>query len=331
VTLSGAGGVGKSRLAIEVARAARADFADDASFVSLDAVDDPALVAAAIARGVGVGEAGDRTAFEQVVLYLQERELLLVLDGLERMVDAAPLIGGLLAACPVVKVLVSSRVVLRLSGEHEFVVLPLAVPVRRRDRVESDPLTAYPSVALFVQRAQAVRPDFRLSIGNEPAVGEICRRLDGLPLAIGLAAARVKLLEPEAIVARLGSRLSFLTGGPRDLPERQRTLRAAIGWSYELLAVLPDVPLDRAQHPHPRPHLLPGPADRAPDAPASPARRTAHVSPRAAGPARRHRRDRPDLPRRTRTAQSPPDAHRDHQHPGQTHPGLPSGPLRARS
>jgi len=236
VTLSGAGGVGKSRLAIEVARAARDDFADDVSFVSLDAVDDPALVAAAIARGVGVGEAGDRTAFEQMVLYLQERELLLVLDGFERIVDAAPLIGGLLGACPVVKVLVSSRVVLRLSGEHEFVVLPLAVPVRRRDSVESDRLTAYPSVALFVQRAQAVRPDFRLSTGNEPAVGEICRRLDGLLLAIELAAARVKLLEPEAIVARLGSRLSFLTGGPRDLPERQRTLRAAIGWSYELLA-----------------------------------------------------------------------------------------------
>jgi predicted ATPase/DNA-binding CsgD family transcriptional regulator len=236
VTLSGAGGVGKSRLAIEVARAARDDFADDVSFISLDAVDDPALVAAAIARGVGVGEAGDRTAFEQMVLYLQERELLLVLDGFERIVDAAPLIGGLLAACPVVKVLVSSRVVLRLSGEHDFVVLPLAVPMQRRDRVESDRLTAYPSVALFVQRAQAVRPDFRLSAGNESAVSEICRRLDGLPLAIELAAARVKLLEPEAIVACLGSRLSFLTGGPRDLPERQRTLRAAIGWSYELLA-----------------------------------------------------------------------------------------------
>ena len=153
VTLSGAGGVGKSRLAVEVARAARDDFADDVTFVSLDAVDDPALVAAAIARGVGVGEAGDRTAFEQMTLYLQERELLLVLDGFERIVDAAPLIGGLLAACPVLKVLVSSRVVLRLSGEHEFVVLPLAVPVRQRDRVESDRLTAYPSVALFVQRA----------------------------------------------------------------------------------------------------------------------------------------------------------------------------------
>jgi hypothetical protein len=193
VTLSGAGGVGKSRLAVEVARAARDDFADDVTFVSLDAVDDPALVAAAIARGVGVGEAGDRTAFEQMTLYLQERELLLVLDGFERIVDAAPLIGGLLAACPVLKVLVSSRVVLRLSGEHEFVVLPLAVPVRQRDRVESDRLTAYPSVALFVQRAQAVRPDFRLSAGNEPAVGEICRRVDGLPLAIELAAARVKL------------------------------------------------------------------------------------------------------------------------------------------
>jgi len=235
VTLSGVGGVGKSRLAVEVARAARDDFVDDVCFVPLDGVDDPALVAAVIARSAGVGEAGERPAFEQLVMYLQERELLLVLDGFERVVDAAGLVGGLLAACPGVKVLVSSQVVLRLSGEHEFIVLPLAVPEQRADHAERGWRTRYPSVVLFVQRAQAVRPDFMLSAENEVAVGEICARLDGLPLAIELAAARVKLLEPDAIVARLGSRLSLLTGGPRDLPERHRTLRAAIGWSYDLL------------------------------------------------------------------------------------------------
>jgi non-specific serine/threonine protein kinase len=201
-------------------------------FVPLDAVGDPALVATAIARSAGVGEAGERPAFEQLVLYLAERELLLVLDGFERVVDAAVLVGGLLAACPAVKVLVSSQVVLRLSGEHEFIVLPLAVPERRAERGRR---ATYPSVALFVQRAQAVRPDFMLNAENEAAVGEICARLDGLPLAIELASARVKLLEPDAIVARLGTRLGLLTGGPRDLPERHRTLRAAIGWSYDLL------------------------------------------------------------------------------------------------
>jgi len=236
LTLTGAGGVGKTRLAVEVARRGRDDFADDVCFVPLVTIDDPALVAPAVARFLGVGDAGERPALERVGLYLQDRELLLVLDGFEQVVDAAPLVAELLEACPALKVLVASRAALRLSGEQELPVPPFAVPRLRREPVDVNGLAAYPSVVLFVQRAQAARPDFRLRAENAGAVGEICARLDGLPLAIELAAARVKLLEPEAMVARLGSRLQLLTGGARDLPERQRTLRDTITWSYDLLA-----------------------------------------------------------------------------------------------
>jgi len=236
LTLTGAGGVGKTRLAVEVARQGRDDFADDVCLVPLATVDDPALVAPAVARFLGVGDAGERPALERVKLYLQDRELLLLLDGFEQVVDAATLVAELLEACPALKVLVASRAALRLSGEHELAVPPLACPRTRGEPVDENRLAAFPSVALFVQRAQAARPDFRLRAENAGAVGEICARLDGLPLAIELAAARVKLLEPEAMVARLGHRLQLLTGGPRDMPERQRTLRDTITWSYDLLA-----------------------------------------------------------------------------------------------
>ena len=235
LSLTGAGGVGKTRLAVEVAREGRDGFADDVCFVPLGTVDDPELVAPAVARFLGVGDAGERPALERVELYLQDRELLLVLDGFEQVVDAATLVAELLEACPALKVLVASRAALRLSGEHELAVPPLACPRMRGEPVDENGLDVFPSVALFVQRAQAARPDFRLRAENAGAVGEICARLDGLPLAIELAAARVKLLEPEALVARLGSRLQLLTGGPRDLPERQRTLRDTITWSYDLL------------------------------------------------------------------------------------------------
>ena len=235
LTLTGAGGVGKTRLAVEVARKGRDDFADDVCLVPLATVDDPALVAPAVARFLGVGDAGERPALERVKLYLQDRELLLLLDGFEQVVDAATLVAELLEACPALKVLVASRAALRLSGEHELAVPPLACPRTRGEPVDENRLAAFPSVALFVQRAQAARPDFRLRAENAGAVGEICARLDGLPLAIELAAVRVKLLEPEAMVALLGRRLQLLTGGPRDLPERQRTLRDTITWSYDLL------------------------------------------------------------------------------------------------
>ena len=235
LTLTGAGGVGKTRLAVEVARQGRDDFADDVCFVPLATIDDPALVAATVAWFLGVGDAGERPALERVELYLQDRELLLVLDGFEQVLDAALLVAELLEACAALKVLVASRAALQLSGEHELAVPSLAVPLSG-EPVDGNGLAAFPSVALFVQRAQAARPDFRLRAENAGAVGEICARLDGLPLAIELAAARVKLLEPEAMVARLGHRLQLLTGGPRDMPERQRTLRDTITWSYDLLA-----------------------------------------------------------------------------------------------
>jgi predicted ATPase/class 3 adenylate cyclase/DNA-binding NarL/FixJ family response regulator len=236
LTLTGPGGVGKTRLALEVAREARDEFTDGVCFVPLGAVDDPALVASTVARFLGVSDAGGLPAREQLELYLHDRELLLVLDGFERVVEAALLVAELLESCPALKGLVSSRAVLHLSGEHELAVLPLAVPRLRRDPVDSEALAVFPAVTLFVQRAQAARADFRLSAENAGAVAELCARLDGLPLAIELAAARVKLLEPKTMVARLGSRLQLLTGGPRDLPERQRTLRDTITWSYDLLA-----------------------------------------------------------------------------------------------
>src|SRR6266568_42785 len=160
--------------------------------------------------------------------------MLLVLDNFEQVVAAAPLVTELLAACPRLKCLVTSRVVLRLSGEHEFPVPPLDLPdPRHLPAVET--LSQYAAVALFIQRALAVKPDFRVDNANAPAVAEICVRLDGLPLAIELAAARMKLLSPEALLARLGQPLHVLTSGPRDVVARQQTLRNTIEWSYQLL------------------------------------------------------------------------------------------------
>ena len=165
---------------------------------------------------------------------LQDRQMLLVLDNFEQVVAAAPLVAELLAACPRLKCLVTSRVVLRLSGEHEFPVPPLELPDPRR-LPAIDTLSQYAAVELFIQRALAVRPDFRVDNDNAPAVAEICVRLDGLPLAIELAAARIKLFPPQAMLARLGRRLELLRGGARDMPDRHQTLRQAIAWSYDLL------------------------------------------------------------------------------------------------
>ena len=160
--------------------------------------------------------------------------MLLVLDNFEQVVAVAPLVAELLATCPRLKCLVTSRVVLRLSGEHEFPVPPLELPDPRR-LPAVDALSQYAAVALFIQRALAVKPDFRVDNANAPAVAEICVRLDGLPLAIELAAARIKLLPPQAMLGRLGHRLELLRGGARDVPDRHQTLRHAIAWSYDLL------------------------------------------------------------------------------------------------
>nr|MBA2754454.1 XRE family transcriptional regulator [Chloroflexia bacterium] len=240
VTLTGPGGVGKTRLALEVADQMSGRFAAGAEFVPLAAVRDPDLVAATVARELGVRERGGRALVERLATALRDRHLLLVLDNLEHVIGAAPLVADLLAACPRLTVLGTSRVTLRLTGEHEFPVPPLAVPAGRAatDTVTAvDDLSRVPSVRLFVARATAADPAFALNAANAPAVAALCQRLDGLPLAIELAAARARHLPPEALLPRLARRLPLLTGGRRDAPARHRTMRDTIAWSYDLLPV----------------------------------------------------------------------------------------------
>jgi predicted ATPase len=234
VTLTGPGGVGKTRLMVEAARRLGSGFTDGARFVELAAVSAPDLVAPAIAAGLGLStSAGQLTADLQA--YLRPRRLLLAVDNFEQVIGAAPLLAGLLAAAPGLVVLATSRAVLRLSGEHEFAVAPLPVPPAGA-AADPEGLRRYAAVALFAERAQAAVPGFELTSGNAAAVPEICRRLDGLPLAIELAAARVRLLPPPALASRLDERFSLLTGGARDLPARQQTLRNTLDWSFGLLS-----------------------------------------------------------------------------------------------
>jgi predicted ATPase/DNA-binding CsgD family transcriptional regulator len=220
VTLTGPGGVGKTRLALQVANGATPDFADGVWFVELGTVRDPELVLPTIATALGLRDVGHRPPAEQLVAHLRPRRSLLVLDNLEQVVEAALRIAELLADCPRLTVLATSRVVLRVSDEHDVLVHPL--PIEE-------------AVQLFVARAQASSPAFALTAANQGAVAAICRRLDGLPLAIELAAARVPALPPAALLPRLERALSLLTGGARDRPDRLRTMRAAIAWSYDLL------------------------------------------------------------------------------------------------
>jgi predicted ATPase/DNA-binding CsgD family transcriptional regulator len=235
LTLTGPGGVGKTRLALSVAAAAADRFPDGVTVVPLASITDPSLVVSAVAQAVGIRETADDSMFDRLQGALQHQRHLVVLDNFEQVVEAAPLVAELLAGCPALSVLVTSRVRLRLSSEHEVPVLPLALP-------EIGALASAVSgkesgaVRLFVARAQAANPDFVLTVQNAEAVAAICHRLDGLPLAIELAAARVKMLPPAALLARLERRLPLLTGGGRDLPQRQQTMGDAIAWSYDLLS-----------------------------------------------------------------------------------------------
>ncbi|MDG4823851.1 DUF4062 domain-containing protein [Asanoa sp. WMMD1127] len=233
VTLTGPGGVGKTRLAMELGSALRNTFADGVRFADLSGVTDPDLVAAALAQSLGLRTVPNRPPLDDVVTYLRNRSLLLVVDNMEHLADASPALATLLDAAPGVTVLATSRIPLRLTGEHVFDVPPLPLPDPREE-----PMVAVRrdgAARLFVERARAVKADFALDPQNAAAIAEIVRRLDGLPLAVELAAAKVRVLTPGALLNRLGSRLGTLTGGARDLPARQRTLRDAIAWSYQLL------------------------------------------------------------------------------------------------
>jgi predicted ATPase/class 3 adenylate cyclase len=235
LTLTGPGGVGKTRLALQVADRLAESFKDGVVFVDLASLRDPALVLTAIATSFGLREVTGRTLKETVAAYLQERQVLLLLDNFEHLLEAASVVSDLVAVGREMKVLVTSRAPLRLQGEHEYSVLPLRLP-GAEERHSHAALEANEAIALFVSRAKAVQHRFELTDENARVILEICTRLDGLPLAIELAAARVRLLPPMALLSRLERRLPLLTDGPRDAPARQRTLRDAIKWSYDLLA-----------------------------------------------------------------------------------------------
>ncbi len=234
LTLTGPGGTGKTRLSLQVAAELLNHFADGVMFVALAPIVDPNLVESTIAQTLGIKEAGGKSQHESLKDFLHDRQMLLVIDNFEQVVASAPLVSELLNVSRHLKVLITSREPLRITGEHEFPVSPLSVPTRGQP-LSLDVVVQYPAVELFLERASAVKPDFTLTPENAEAVVEICSRLDGLPLAIELAAARIKVLPPRALLTRLENRLKLLAGGARDLPSRQQTMRGAIAWSYDLL------------------------------------------------------------------------------------------------
>jgi predicted ATPase len=235
LSLTGPGGTGKTRLALQLAAAVSDEFADGVFLVPLDAISDGELVVPAIAAALGLTPSGTAPPLDQLLAFLRELNVLLVLDNFEQVVDAAPIVGQLLRAGPGVKILVTTRIVLRIYGERELPVPPLGLPPAHADLSTAELAGRYEAVELFVDRARAVQPQFTLTEENARLVVDIVRRLDGLPLAIELAAARTRSLPVAAIHARLDQHLSLLTGGSRDLPGRQQTLRGAIDWSYDLL------------------------------------------------------------------------------------------------
>ncbi|MEO8953259.1 MAG: adenylate/guanylate cyclase domain-containing protein [Ktedonobacteraceae bacterium] len=234
VTLTGPGGVGKTRLGLQVVAELCDHFTDGVFVVALAPVSQPTQVLSAIAQTLAIGEASDQPLFPFLQAALKEKQLLLLLDNFEQVADAAVIVADLLAACSNLKVLVTSREGLHVRAEHEFAVPPLSLPnLKHLPNVST--LSQYEAVALFIERALATKPDFQVTNANAPAVAAICTRVDGLPLAIELAAARVKHFPPQTLLSRLEHGLSVLSGGARDLPVRQQTLRGAIAWSYNLL------------------------------------------------------------------------------------------------
>lgn len=235
VTLTGPGGTGKTRLALQVSADMLDRFPDGVWFVELAALVEAKLVMSTVAQLVGVKETGGTAILDTLKEHLKDKHLLLVLDNFEQVANAAKDVSQLLSAGTGVKVLVTSRIPLRIKGEREYVVPPLSLPDPRH-LPALEKLTQYEAVRLFIERATSVKADFEVTNDNAPAVAEICVRLDGLPLAIELAAARIRLFPPQALLSRLSSRLKLLTGGARDASARQQTLRGAIDWSYDLLS-----------------------------------------------------------------------------------------------
>jgi predicted ATPase/DNA-binding CsgD family transcriptional regulator len=234
VTLTGPGGVGKTHLSLQIASDLLNDFTDGVCFIPLATISDADLVVPTIAHQLGVKEIGDQALLDLLKAYLPDKHLLLLLDNFEQVLAAAPRLSELLSACPHLKILVTSRAVLHIHGEHEFPVLPLALPDLNYSS-KSEDLAQYAAVVLFLERARSVKPDFQVTATKLHAIAQICVHLDGLPLAIELAAARIKLLPPRTLLGRLERRLSVLTSGAQDVPARQQTLRNTIEWSYNLL------------------------------------------------------------------------------------------------
>lgn len=234
VTLSGPGGTGKTRLSLELGHSLLEQYPDGVTFVDLAPISDPALVASTIAHAMGIREGGGRPPFDNLKDFLANRQLLIILDNMEQVVAAAPIIAGLLGSAPKVKVIATSRIPLQIRGEREYPLPTLPVPPDTKG-LALDELLDYEAVRLFVRQAQTVRPAFELTPDNAATVVAICRRLDGLPLALEIAAARIRLLPPAALLKRLDQSLSLLVGGAADLPTRQQTMRGTIDWSYDLL------------------------------------------------------------------------------------------------
>lgn len=236
LTLIGPGGTGKTRLALQLGAELMDGFMDGTYFIDLAPIRDPNSFLTTIARTIRLSESSDGSLLDDLKEQLADKSMLLLLDNFEQITAAATLVVTLLQYCPRLKLLVTSREALHVRGEHLYPVPPLGLPEVSDGHISREALTQYESIQLFVERAQAVRPDFELTDDNKEAVVELCLRLDGLPLAIELATARLRVFSPQALRQRLGNRLKLLQGGPRDLPERQQTLRDTIEWSYEMLS-----------------------------------------------------------------------------------------------